>query len=603
MKKNLQKSGFISPFIIAGVLFILLPIFTFMTLDRMKKHKEHLTARLLAKGNALIRTFEAGTRTGMLTMRWGARRVQDMLTETSVQPDVAYMMITLKNGRILAHSDPVQVGKTYVGLPDMTAVSDRDKNQPFTLFHRIAQNNAEKDVFEVYKRFSPVRHHFGPGSKMHGNRGMFHNRQMRMMGKAPNMGQTFGPPDWCRPYLESTDDTLPESAEHYIFAGLSMDRAAAAQKKLLTRTIISGTVFSALGVFGMLCLFAFQAYRSTKASLTRVQAFSDNMIEHMPSGLLTFDEKMKITTMNQVAKDILGPNFNSPFPEMTQMVKAVEKDLKPVSGEVLVNIGGNMDFLLDMTASPIKDNKGNLSGFLLLFKDLTQIKHLEKQLETNKRLAAIGKLAAGVAHEIRNPLSSIKGFATYFGKRYEENKEDSETARVMINEVERLNRSVTQLLEFAKPMQVNSKTTDLTDVVSHSLRLVALDLEKKDIHTQINISTENTKVETDPDRVNQILLNLYLNAINAMDEKGGITVEITDTEKQGYIKLMVKDTGAGIEDKDLDRIFDPYFTTRPEGTGLGLAMVHRIVDALGGSITVKSVKGEGTVFSIFFPVT
>jgi two-component system sensor histidine kinase HydH len=223
-------------------------------------------------------------------------------------------------------------------------------------------------------------------------------------------------------------------------------------------------------------------------------------------------------------------------------------------------------------------------------------------VETNKRLAAIGKLAAGVAHEIRNPLSSIKGFATYFGKRYEDKDSDKEIARIMVKEVERINRSVTQLLEFAKPMAIEKKQVDIKEMITHSLKLVHHDLGQKNIETRVNIDTKKKIIHTDGDRMNQVLLNLYINAIEALDDKGILEIQVQDTKTDDQIQIRVKDNGKGIDEESLDLIFDPYFTTRSTGTGLGLSIVHRIIENLEAGIRVESKKNTGTCFIINLPV-
>jgi two-component system sensor histidine kinase HydH len=223
---------------------------------------------------------------------------------------------------------------------------------------------------------------------------------------------------------------------------------------------------------------------------------------------------------------------------------------------------------------------------------------LKKEIETTRHLAAIGKLAGGVAHEIRNPLSSIKGFATYFEKRYADHPDDRETARIMVQEVARINRSVTQLLEFAKPMAVDKKQVEIREMIHHSLKLAAHDLEKKSITVHTDIRSARSTCYTDPDRMNQILLNLYMNSLAAMNDGGTLTVTVTDIQPGEDLEIRVIDDGCGMDEQILSEIFDPYFTTRSDGTGLGLSIVHRLVETLGGEIRVESVKGQGTTFFI-----
>lgn len=587
----MKKQPFLSfsPLFIAGVLLILLPIFTVMTLDRLERQKEFFAQRLLEKGIFLIRTFEAGTRSGMFTMQWGAKRIQDMLLETSLQPEVIYMVIVSRDGKILAHSDASLVGQTFDAMPDL-AKANEDVSQ---VHHRVRPQKDRGDVFEVYKRFVPIRPGFMSGNMrrhgMHMGMGM-HRPEIREDGS-----------DWSRAYLRHLDDKSPEPAEHYIFAGLSMERERQARDRLLISTVWRGVFFFILGCVGMLALFAFQAYRSAKASLTRVKAFSDNVIQNMPSGLMTISPEFEITSMNQAARDIFGKEVTRPFPEMIGMIKEMAASQKGLNREISLAIGPAQTVGLDITAAPVKDSEQKVTGYLFLFRDLTQIKELKKQVETNKRLAAIGKLAAGVAHEIRNPLSSIKGFATYFGKRYEENESDRETARIMVKEVERINRSITQLLEFAKPMAVEKNQVNIKEMIAHSLKLVHHDLDQKKIETTVEIHTEKPDIFTDGDRMNQVLLNLYINAVSALEQGGRLGVSVEDVRGEDRIEIQVRDNGTGIDAESLDQIFDPYFTTRSTGTGLGLSIVHRIIENLGGHIRVESKKDCGTCFIITLP--
>jgi two-component system sensor histidine kinase HydH len=602
---------FVSPLLFAGVLLILLPIFTFMTIDRLEKQKDFSFQRLLEKGVSLIRTFEAGTRTGMFTMGWGAQRIQTMLYETSLQPEVEYIMIISKDGLILAHSDASLVGQVVGSLPEYETMTE----DASLFYHRLNPQKKDVEVFEVYKRFTPIR------SKFRQRRMMKHRMQMGMdhsnLSQAdsnqadsnrvdPKTQSDAKSKDWSRLYLDADNASLPGMAEHYIFAGLSMDKERQARDALLKETIWRGVLFFILGCVGMFALFIFQAYRSAKVSLKHVKAFSDNVIHNMPSGLVTINTEDEVTSINKAARDILGRELNSPLPQMLELISEIKSSKDIINRKVSLVVGQTLDtehkVRLDVTASPIKGSEDEVMGYLFLFRDLTQIMELEKQVQTNKHLAAIGKLAAGVAHEIRNPLSSIKGFATYFGKRYEDDVSDKETAQIMVKEVERINRSITQLLEFAKPMAVEKKRVDIDQMINHSLRLVSHDLETKNAETKVNIHTKREHIETDGDRMNQVLLNLYINAIEALENKGTLQIDVLDVANKDRIEIRVKDNGSGMDKDTLDLIFDPYFTTRPTGTGLGLSIVHRIVENLEGNIRVESSKETGTCFIINLPV-
>jgi two-component system sensor histidine kinase HydH len=224
---------------------------------------------------------------------------------------------------------------------------------------------------------------------------------------------------------------------------------------------------------------------------------------------------------------------------------------------------------------------------------------LEREVARQERLAALGTLAAGVAHEIRNPLSSIKGFATYFGAKFEAGTQDRELAEVMIGEVDRLNRVVTELLELTHPAQPRLVPTDVSDLVRHALKLVEGDCQGKGIAVQTRIA-KLEKQPLDPDRMLQVLLNLFLNAIQAMPHGGVLTVSAQSVKDR--LELRVSDTGHGIPAQDLDRIFDPYFTTKNQGTGLGLATVRTMVEAHGGQVRIASEPGQGTQVTLDLPV-
>jgi two-component system sensor histidine kinase HydH len=169
--------------------------------------------------------------------------------------------------------------------------------------------------------------------------------------------------------------------------------------------------------------------------------------------------------------------------------------------------------------------------------------------------------------------------------------------------VDRINRSITQLLEFAKPLAVEKKEVDIREMIDHSLKLIHHDLEQMGIKTEVSLDTRKTLIYTDGDRMNQVLLNLYINAVAALTRGGTLSVGVKDMDRDGWVEIRVRDNGTGIDEAFLDQIFDPYVTGRPTGTGLGLSIVHRIIENLGGSIRVESKKGWGTCFIINLPVS
>jgi two-component system sensor histidine kinase HydH len=256
---------------------------------------------------------------------------------------------------------------------------------------------------------------------------------------------------------------------------------------------------------------------------------------------------------------------------------------------------------LSVSASRIVNEDGEFVGNIIILRDLGEVRKLQEEVRRKEKLAALGRLAGGVAHEIRNPLSSIKGLATYFGSKFAEESEDRESANVMVREVDRLNRVVSELLELARPSELKLKQTDLNELLAHSVRLVQQDAHAKNIDINLSTSDDVPLIQVDSDRLSQCLLNIYLNAIQSMGDGGVLSVKSLPG-KNGTIKVEIGDTGKGINPNDLKKVFDPYFTTKPSGTGLGLAIVHKIIEAHQGNIKVESTPGKGTVFSIVLPI-
>jgi two-component system sensor histidine kinase HydH len=390
-----------------------------------------------------------------------------------------------------------------------------------------------------------------------------------------------------------------------------MATVEAARQEDTQRTVIMALVLFLIGCAGIVSLFLAQAYRSTRTSLSRIKAFSDQVVEKMPVGLLTVDNRGTITSFNQTAESILGLNSEDARGKLSRILPLQLWELTSRSSETGTAIQQEIDCSLpdgkvipmDVSISSFEDDTGAIWGQIVLFRDLTEVRGLQREIETNRRLASIGMLAAGVAHEIRNPLSSIKGFATYFKERYRNHPEDQKTAEIMIQEVDRLNRVITQLLEFARPLAVQKKRTSLQNLISQSLKMIENQAQGKNIKIEKTFPSDPVEAVVDPDRMSQVLLNLYLNAMQAMEGKGGLLTIALSRGKgpRPWLKISVKDTGTGITKDDLDHVFDPYFTTKQSGTGLGLAIVHKIIESHQGEIRVESEPGRGTTVSFYLP--
>jgi two-component system sensor histidine kinase HydH len=389
-----------------------------------------------------------------------------------------------------------------------------------------------------------------------------------------------------------------------------MSPIEAAHRADVRHAVIMGAILLLVGFAGFTLLFMVQSYRATRASLSRIKAFSDNIIENVPIGLLALDHQGNIAAFNKGAEailkcsalEIIGRSGSKCIPaELLKEINHSRTHDDIIEKEIECPAADGNSVPLQIGASSIKDDDGHFVGNVLLFKDLTEVRALRREVARSQRLASVGRLAAGVAHEIRNPLSSIKGFATYFKDRYSDRPDDRQTADIMVQEVDRLNRVVGQLLEFARPISIEPQKISLQSLVTDSLKLIDDRAAEKNIsiHVQNNARVDEARI--DPDRINQVLLNLYLNAIDAMESGGELKVEISADGKSRDVVIQVSDTGSGISPEDLTKIFEPYFTTKSTGTGLGLAIAHNIIEAMGGKITVQSEKSVGTTFTVALP--
>jgi two-component system sensor histidine kinase HydH len=318
-----------------------------------------------------------------------------------------------------------------------------------------------------------------------------------------------------------------------------------------------------------------------------------------------------VATVNQVAASMLGINVTdvvgkkaaSVLPERIHgLVDRLDEDPEIIDCQIDCKLSDDRTLSVEATATILEDENGQFFGYALLLKDLTELQALRKEVARTQRLATVGRLAGGVAHEIRNPLSSIKGFATYFKERYPDVAEDQRIAGIMIQEVDKLNRVVGQLLEFARPVSIVKKYTPLMPLIDDSLKLVEQQARDKNVRIESNISPQSLEGWLDPDRINQVLLNLYLNALEAMEADGVLKVTATRSPESKSLVLRISDTGPGVDPENLTHIFDPYYTTKPSGTGLGLAIVHNIIEAHHGHIIPESRPEEGTAMTIYLPL-
>ncbi len=546
----------LSVWVIASAISVLVMVVVAMSLAQFRQHENRAAFLFVEKGATLIASLEAGLQTAD-TKASDPFQLQKLVMATARQPDIDYLIVTDSRGGILADSDPTLPDARYGLDLNLATISAQRK-----MAWRQTGNPGGAGTFEVYSSLLPAR-------------------QAKL---------SDGPEPWIA------------------YVGFNMGKIEQSRQEDRLRTALVAFALALIGSLAIVSLFLVQSYRLTKRSLSRVSVFSEALVDNMPMGLLGLDSKGVIITCNRELHDLLaapcedavGLRADAALPApLVLLLESVHEQQPIAQRDIVYSRPGRADQIWEALAARLPDEESP-GGKLLLARNVTAQRQMEKEVARSRHLSAIGTLAAGVAHEIRNPLSSIKGFAVYFKDRLKGHTEDEETADILIAETERLNRAVSELIDFARPLKLKKDSLDLPALAAHTARLIEANAQKAAVALELAAAEHLPQVFADPDKVQQALLNVFLNALAAMP--GGGRLSVSFQMQNDFLAVMISDTGAGISKEDLPRIFDPYFTSKPEGTGLGLAIVSKIMDAHAGAIDIENREGAGTTVTLRFPI-
>ncbi|MCX7804169.1 MAG: ATP-binding protein [Planctomycetota bacterium] len=373
-------------------------------------------------------------------------------------------------------------------------------------------------------------------------------------------------------------------------------------------------LLTAMAVVTSVCLENARLYGELMDALE----YNAGILRGLSSGLIVVDARGVITKANDMALDILrSPEYAvvgrpiSAIGGLKEMAEVTARTLATGTGvdrmEVSVDVKGE-NVPLGLSVSPLKDRAGSAVGAVVNFRSLVSIRRLEEQVRRSRHLASLGQMAAGVAHEIRNPLNSIRGFAQLL----QENPTDEkarEYAGIILEEVDRMNEIVQGLLDFSRQRELTLVVTDVVSVVTAVLRDMKADIEAARVSLEYSSDAPTMTVLGNEAKLRQVFRNIILNAVQAMPDGGKLGVrvfrrragpEYDDSEKQ-EVTVSISDTGTGIAPEILPKIFDPFFTSKEVGTGLGLSISQKIVDQHGGRIEVATEVGKGSAFTVFLP--
>lgn len=400
----------------------------------------------------------------------------------------------------------------------------------------------------------------------------------------------------------------------YLVVGVNLEGYYARLNQTRRRIILNYSIIMALVLLGIYVIFKLQETYIVKKTLNEMKVYTSKLLETMDNAVISVDNKGNIKTFNRKSEEIFGKKkeevLNKDCQEVLNLningkclLKECLLEKKNITQEIILEEEGLKKKILDLNTSFLTDESGEITGVVVVIRDVTEIKDLNEEVARHKRLVALGKLSAGIAHEIRNPLSSIRGLAQFVFNSFSKTDERKEDLNTIIQEVDRLNKLVIQVLDFAKFKKPNLTFFSLNDLIRKIAELFKLEIKDKQIKFNLELSPDISQIQADEDQIRQILMNVIINAIQAIPKKGEIKIKTEKALLKGAsaIKFIIEDSGIGIPEKDFNQIFDPFFSTKEKGSGLGLSIVYKLVEAHQGEIKVESKEGEGTKFVIFLP--
>lgn len=343
------------------------------------------------------------------------------------------------------------------------------------------------------------------------------------------------------------------------------------------------------------------------------------IVDNMATGLITVDDKGVCLQANRAAFEILDPipreivgrMFDSIVPgSMSTVVDALQKIQE--AGGTGADRTARIDWIhqnpmqgrqtLELVVSQLPA-ESELKGFIVTFHDLTRVRRLEFAMRQSEKMAAVGQLAAGIAHEIRNPLASMSGSIQLLDAAFSsEQEEEKKLMRIALREIDRLNNLITEFLDFVRPELIKDDPVDINMVLKDVLEMAKLNKSLRSEVRQVVDLKATQKIPGHRDKLKQAVLNIIMNAYQAMSDSVDPSIEVRSVDRDGAVVVTIRDHGCGIDEIGLRRIFEPFHTTKPRGTGLGLAITHKIIENHSGRIYVESSKGSGTEFTLEFKI-
>lgn len=360
------------------------------------------------------------------------------------------------------------------------------------------------------------------------------------------------------------------------------------------------------------------------------ESYNEDILRCVGSGVITFNMDSMITTFNQAAErilrrkrdEVIGLTCNDVFASDKLLCRLINDAMlsgRPVlRQEIEIHREKTANIWVGLSISPLKDRNGKMIGLIIVLTDLTEIRMLKEQSELKKRLAMLGEMSAGIAHELRNSMGTITGYVKLLSKQIQDEPSSKEILSTITSEINSMDLIIKELLNYGKPVSLSLSKVDIIKIIRTAIDTAIGRFQDIKPESTINVelkALDNIQIYVDEVLIRQALQNVIQNAVDAMPDGGNLRVDVQDykaesflpsaegiqTELRKGIEIFISDTGAGISEENLDKIFLPFFTTKSRGTGMGLALVHKIILTHGGNIKADSREGIGTTFRIYLP--
>lgn len=393
--------------------------------------------------------------------------------------------------------------------------------------------------------------------------------------------------------------------------GISMEDIERVEQRMMRRLVIISLILIAISVIVLSIIFTSQTLKAVSTEFDKFKTTASSVLENMGDAVIVIDNNDKITLFNKSAETlfdkfsskVIGTEISNLFGENYSLIKnnIISSADSPIYFEQILTISSESKYL-SFSITKNKSTRGSPDNFTLVIKDLTTIRKLEEQAKRNEKLSAMGELASGVAHEIRNPINAIGMIAQRLNKEFSPASDAAEYHKInqlLKSEVDRINKIITQFLNYARPVEIRKSKIDAKIFIDDLFSLFQNQAKVKNINF-ISGTNDSFIFNIDAELMKQALINILQNAFEATEQNG--TVKVESYKESTNAIITISDTGKGISEKKLKKIFDLYFTTKKDGNGLGLSITQKIISQHSGSIELSSKENIGTTFKIILPL-